>query len=270
MPARLIRDKILDSERYHACGVESRLLFLELLLCADDYGLVPINDVYLRRHTTVCEGKTPAQIAGFLTPLMEQDLIRAYDGPRGGRFSFIPRFDNRPQAIKPKWPLPPDGLDEGYIAASTPTARNLSYPAKSRQIKGIYSIQHGFNTNSKAETETETDTETKEKSRDANIGHPMATPSESRKPVESVSKTKGTRFALSTLPDEWSQICRSLRKDLHPESTFDRFRDYWIAQPGSKGVKLDWLATWRNWCRNEKASHQPTPVAADDPFLNAI
>lgn len=30
----------------------------------------------------------------------------------------------------------------------------------------------------------------------------------------------------------------------------EKFRDYWIAQPGQKGVKLDWHATWRNWMRN--------------------
>ena len=27
------------------------------------------------------------------------------------------------------------------------------------------------------------------------------------------------------------------------------FGDYWRAQPGQKGVKLDWDATWRNWMR---------------------
>lgn len=27
------------------------------------------------------------------------------------------------------------------------------------------------------------------------------------------------------------------------------FCDYWHAQPGQKGVKLDWPATWRNWVR---------------------
>lgn len=27
------------------------------------------------------------------------------------------------------------------------------------------------------------------------------------------------------------------------------FVDYWTAQPGQRGVKLDWLATWRNWMR---------------------
>lgn len=38
----------------------------------------------------------------------------------------------------------------------------------------------------------------------------------------------------------------------NPSDEFDKFKDYWFAQPGQKGVKLDWPATWRNWCRNAK------------------
>lgn len=38
---------------------------------------------------------------------------------------------------------------------------------------------------------------------------------------------------------------------LKPPEIAARFRDYWIAQPGQKGVKRDWPATWRNWCRKE-------------------
>jgi uncharacterized protein YdaU (DUF1376 family) len=29
----------------------------------------------------------------------------------------------------------------------------------------------------------------------------------------------------------------------------EKFRDYWAALPGQKGVKTDWTATWRNWLR---------------------
>ena len=31
------------------------------------------------------------------------------------------------------------------------------------------------------------------------------------------------------------------------------FVDYWIAQPGQRGVKLDWEATWRNWMRRKQS-----------------
>lgn len=37
----------------------------------------------------------------------------------------------------------------------------------------------------------------------------------------------------------------------------DTFRDYWLGQPGQKGVKLDWHATWKNWVRRERDRRRP-------------
>jgi hypothetical protein len=31
----------------------------------------------------------------------------------------------------------------------------------------------------------------------------------------------------------------------------ETFKDYWRSVPGAKGVKLDWIATWRTWLRRE-------------------
>ena len=52
-----------------------------------------------------------------------------------------------------------------------------------------------------------------------------------------------------------------------------KFRDYWIQQPGAKGVKLTWSATWRNWCLSmmERAGRPPKiavtlPVAGPEAF----
>ncbi len=61
------------------------------------------------------------------------------------------------------------------------------------------------------------------------------------------------------LPADWQPddadmaFCRAQRAELDPRETADRFRDYWHGVAGSKGCKLDWSATWRNWVRNEKA-----------------
>jgi len=65
--------------------------------------------------------------------------------------------------------------------------------------------------------------------------------------------TRGTRFPHENQPEPWKQFCLETRPDLDPSATFDRCRDYWIAQPGQRGVKRDWDATWRNWVRNERA-----------------
>jgi len=67
-------------------------------------------------------------------------------------------------------------------------------------------------------------------------------------------KTLGKRLASDfSFPIEWEQFCKETRPELHPTRTFDQFKDYWIAQAGQKGVKLDWFATWRNWVRNTNA-----------------
>lgn len=43
-----------------------------------------------------------------------------------------------------------------------------------------------------------------------------------------------------------------------------KFRDYWAAQPGEKGRKADWIATWRNWLRraSEDRARRPAQAAA--------
>lgn len=70
-------------------------------------------------------------------------------------------------------------------------------------------------------------------------------------------KTLGKRLANDfVFPDEWKEFCVNERPELNPVQTFDKFKDYWIAQAGQKGVKLDWFATWRNWVRNTNAPKQ--------------
>jgi uncharacterized protein YdaU (DUF1376 family) len=70
-------------------------------------------------------------------------------------------------------------------------------------------------------------------------------------------KTLGKRLASDfSFPLEWEQFCQQTRPELSPVKTFDQFKDYWIAQAGQKGVKLDWFATWRNWVRSTNAPKQ--------------
>jgi hypothetical protein len=45
------------------------------------------------------------------------------------------------------------------------------------------------------------------------------------------------------------------------QSEHDKFCDYWRAQPGQKGVKVDWVATWRNWMRRAQ-ENAPSNVVA--------
>lgn len=81
-------------------------------------------------------------------------------------------------------------------------------------------------------------------------------PSQGQAKAEPKQKTA----TAARLPADWlpsiddEKFCRDTRPDLTPIAVADRFRDFWIAQPGVKGKKLDWSATWRNWVRNERPS----------------
>jgi hypothetical protein len=92
------------------------------------------------------------------------------------------------------------------------------------------------------------------------ISPPNATPiaTINHKPItNNQKKTLGKRLANDfSFPLEWEQFCQQTRPELSPVKTFDQFKDYWIAQAGQKGVKLDWFATWRNWVRSTNAPKQ--------------
>lgn len=84
---------------------------------------------------------------------------------------------------------------------------------------------------------------------------PLPPPPHSPPPPEKEkAEARATRFAINKLPADWELFCKQERPDLNPSTVFDGFRDWWIAKAGKEGRKLDWLATWRNWVRNQRAA----------------
>lgn len=72
-------------------------------------------------------------------------------------------------------------------------------------------------------------------------------------PLASPKQPKGSRLPPDwKLPKpwgEWAMEDRGLSAE-QVRTEADKFADYWRAKPGKDAVKLDWLATWRNWVRN--------------------
>lgn len=65
----------------------------------------------------------------------------------------------------------------------------------------------------------------------------------------------GARKRATQLPDGWvpqpedALQAEAVAAGVDLRRELDRFRDHWPAQPGAKGRKADWQATWRNWLR---------------------
>ncbi|WP_081075608.1 helix-turn-helix domain-containing protein [Burkholderia stagnalis] len=67
---------------------------------------------------------------------------------------------------------------------------------------------------------------------------------------------RGTRlpddWVLTKALGEWALAEQPTWTVDHVRKVAEKFADHWRAQPGQKGRKTDWAATWRNWVRTEK------------------
>lgn len=71
-------------------------------------------------------------------------------------------------------------------------------------------------------------------------------------------RKRGSRLDASWTPDR--NLIAAMRTEcpgVDLEAEHRVFVDYWIAQPGQKGVKTDWPATWRNWMRRKATDIRP-------------
>lgn len=89
--------------------------------------------------------------------------------------------------------------------------------------------------------------------------HGQRSESEVKEEANASSKMRGSRLAEEWhLPQSWGEwSVEAGLSDADTRIEADKFRDYWRGVPGAKGVKLDWLATWRNWVRKAIADRQP-------------
>lgn len=86
-------------------------------------------------------------------------------------------------------------------------------------------------------------------------------PTNNHKPITN-NHSKGTRLPKDWQPTaEFIEFCKTERPDLNPDYVANEFKDYWVSKAGADGVKLDWLATWRNWVRRQR--QQPTAVVKE-------
>lgn len=109
---------------------------------------------------------------------------------------------------------------------------------------------------------------------DGNVDGEASTQTSTReeKRREEKKETKAEAQRATRLPADWEpneseiEFCQQERPDLNVRSVADQFRDYWIAQAGAKGRKVDWTATWRNWVRNQRGG-KPGGSQNDQPKL---
>lgn len=82
--------------------------------------------------------------------------------------------------------------------------------------------------------------------------------------------TRGTRLPDSfEITPEMREWAATTTPDVDPDSALEEFRDYWTAVPGARGVKRDWIATWRNDMRRKQQLAPKTGTPTSRAFHQA-
>jgi hypothetical protein len=221
MRSRNIKPAFFKNEDLADIDTAARLLFIGLWCLADKNGLIEHRPKRIKAEIFPYEPEH--DVNGYITVLSRLGFIRVLtDGDK--EWLLVENFithQNPHHTEKTKNPDPNSLKEKGKEEITvTPPLSTGDTPADSLLL-----IPDSLST-------------------DSCSGE--ASPSPKRK------SKKGSRLDVDTLPDEWETFCRDNRPDLHPHSVFEQFKDYWAGVAGAKGVKLDWLATWRNWVRNQK------------------
>ena len=139
MPDRLIRDELLNSERYWSVSDEAKLLYIHLILSADDTARYSGKNFTLRTRCFSGRGMESNRMEILLCELVDQDLIRLYF-VNDDRFIFIPRFKQRLRFVNSKYPEPPNEINDIAIkktdlSLTKDSLKTVLRPPKRREEK---------------------------------------------------------------------------------------------------------------------------------------
>ena len=93
----------------------------------------------------------------------------------------------------------------------------------------------------------------------------ISEPEEKEEPIVSSKRKSSSTDKATRLLDDWQlpkpwgdwAVAEEQLSASEVRRIAEQFKDYWLAVPGSKGMKRDWQATWRNWVRNHTDKHKP-------------
>lgn len=241
MPNRLIRDGLLDSEAVLSLPVEARWLYVSILLSADDVGLFEATPFRLARRADVQRNHADK----LLAMLADVDLVRLYEVD-GKRFGFIPRYGQRLQIKRCRHPHPELALLHGDEDAISKIKHLASIPTVESGCSPCGTVAQPPEPEPEPELKTKRATETL-LAQDA--PQPVA-----KAPATPRAKRLAADWVLPKAWGDWAvQEMRWAPEQIRLEA--DKFADFWHSKAGAGATKLDWLKTWRNWCRNAKGPY---------------
>lgn len=265
MRIRTIKPEFWRSDDIAALSIEDRLLFIGLWSYVEDNGVGRDEPQLIQCDLYPLDTFTEASVRthGGLMRLSQQGLITRFEGPDGRRYLQINSWDKHQKINRPSKPRFPQYNAENCTLTEGSVSPHCTLTEGSLPEQGT----------GNREQRTEKPT-LLAPSRETESAELVTVAADAAPATANTSKARGTR-----LPDGWQpdQALADWTRANAPAAAnaleVERFRDYWAAQPGTKGRKADWAATWRNWARRCQEQHTqpsrgPAPRSTTDDRVN--
>lgn len=226
-----------DRKLARSTSRDARMLYMGMWNQSDEHGRLNGDAAWLKGRVFPFEDDISADtVLTLLQELEQAERILSYEVD-GDPFIYLPKLPKHqrlePSKVESRLPEPPSRVEQS--APDLPPHADKSAPRADEPAQGadesalLYvagSMEQGAG------------------SRDA------------RAPTTA----RGTR-----IPDAWTpdpKLVDEMRSEGIPDEVARRelpkFRDYWDSQPGAKGRKTNWSATWRNWLRRSMENEPRT------------
>lgn len=224
--ARNIKPGFFKNEDLAECSVWARLLFPGLWMMADREGRLEDRPKRLKGEIFPYDS---VEIEPLLDELEKHNFLIRYSNEEGNFIQILkfkdhqnPHYSEKPSVIKPPNSENCETLKDG----------DFQEPSESDP-----SLKRGQN---------------------VLIPESLLLNPDSLNPESGIPRkadARATRLPTDwILPTQWCEWAEE-EKGWSSEKVWEishGFKDYWIAKAGKDGKKLDWFATWRNWCRNQR------------------
>ena len=237
MRARSLKPAIFKNELLAVADPSYMVTFIGLWCAADREGR--LEDRPARLHFEINPGRAYAVTEQALAWLEQNGFIQRYQVD-GGAYISIPAFvkHQTPHQNEKPSALPEPPLATKDASAFNQGGKHFALTPDS----GLLTPDCGQLTPDSPTTETAV----------SDRGKPRTTDKSAKRLPDDFELTKERRAVAEA-------------ERLPADRTFDKFVDYWRSASGARARKMDWDATWRNWCRTEADRARSTPAGAAGP-----
>lgn len=233
---RTIKPEFFTSEDIVALSPYARLLYIALWCEADKEGRMAWKPRTFKMRYLPADD---VAIDALCSEIIEAGLVKLY----GDGYAYIPAFHAH-QHINPR---------ESASQLPEPPASDAQATRKPR-------VSDASGTREPRDSDAQVGREGKGK--------------EVLDAAQGAAPTRGYRLPKDwVLPKPWGEWALEEFKTWTPDVVrfeADKFRDHWCSKAGREAVKVDWLMTWRNWCRNAKPVIDQRPAKTSNIFAGAI